>query len=266
MYALPIIDVVIPCHPKDQDTLDKSIDGIRRYGQDVRRIIVISENLLTKNAEWVPESVFPFSKYDVAEAIFKDKEAARKFVEKPKSRVGWIYKQLLNFYAPFVIDNISENVLVLDADLIFVKPVQFIDKNGRALFAPGMEYHRPYFEHATRLIPGFKRVYPQHSGIFHHMLFQKYVLKHLINLVETTHNKKFWEAFCDLIDVKHVEGSSVADYEIYFNFMFIYHKQMAQLRPLKMINCDTLKKLDQLIIQKTKKYDCISCQEYFRVK
>ena len=40
LKAAPI-DVVIPCHPKDLDTLELCIEGIRKYGQNIRRVIVV---------------------------------------------------------------------------------------------------------------------------------------------------------------------------------------------------------------------------------
>ena len=42
-----MIDVVIPAHKKDIDTLDLCIDGIRKNVKDVRRIIVVSKEKLT---------------------------------------------------------------------------------------------------------------------------------------------------------------------------------------------------------------------------
>ena len=56
-----MIDAVIPAHKKDIDTLDLCIDGIRQNVKDIRRIIVVSKDKLTDNAEFYPESNFSFS-------------------------------------------------------------------------------------------------------------------------------------------------------------------------------------------------------------
>ena len=55
-----MIDVVIPAHKKDVDTLDLCIDGIRNNVKDVRRIIVVSKDKLTDNQEFYSEEDFQF--------------------------------------------------------------------------------------------------------------------------------------------------------------------------------------------------------------
>ena len=121
------IDVVIPCAEKDLRTLERCIKGIYNNCDEVRRIIVISKKRLTKNAEWCSEYVFPFSRTDIVNALSKKDAKTQAQLMRPESRTGWYYQQLLKLYAPFVIRDISSNVLVLDADTIFLNPVEFID-------------------------------------------------------------------------------------------------------------------------------------------
>ena len=59
------VDVVIVSHPKDKGTIDNCIGGIRKNGQNVRRVIVVSSERLTENAEWFDETNYPFSKDDI---------------------------------------------------------------------------------------------------------------------------------------------------------------------------------------------------------
>lgn len=63
------IDVVIPCHPKDVPILDMCIDGIRKNGENIGKVYVISKDRLTDKAEWVDESIFPFTKLMITERI-----------------------------------------------------------------------------------------------------------------------------------------------------------------------------------------------------
>ncbi len=56
------IDVVIPCTNKDKKTLDLCIDGIRKYGKNIRRVIVVSSKPLTDKAEFFDEKLYPFFK------------------------------------------------------------------------------------------------------------------------------------------------------------------------------------------------------------
>jgi hypothetical protein len=249
------VDVVILCIRKDARTLDLCIKGIKKNGKYVRRIIVISPEKLTKLAEWFDEAKFPFSKAAVAQQILKN--GTTNF-----PRLGWIFQQLLKLYAPFVIQGISPNILLLDADTIFLNPVSFYDEDsGAGFFNPGTEYHGLYFDHAGKLVPSFKKIYKQYSGISHHMLIQLPILKDLFLTVETARKKDFWRAFCDCIDLSNVNRPCASEYEIYFNFALGRTKQ-CKIRELKWANVpfqnlDTYQKLG---------YHYVSCHRYLDKK
>lgn len=235
------IDVVIPCAPSDRDTLNLCIDGIRKNGMDIRRIIVVSPKKLSEKAEWYDEANFPFDKWSIAKTLFNgDEEEAEKHLRGP-NRVGWIYQQLLKLYAAYVIPDISSNILVLDADTIFLHPISFRDKNGFPYFATSGEYHEPYFSHMKNLIPWLKRQQP-YSGIVHHMLFQKPVLDDLFHTIEELHQKPAWEALISCIT--ELYWACLSEYEIYFNFIFAKSNQ-PQLRHLFWRNSGSLKKLNR---------------------
>ena len=89
------IDVIIPCAYKDMETLPLCITGVKKYGEGVRRVIVISKDCLTDQAEWVNEGKFSFTKEDVARAIFENENDASAFLKSPRTRIGWIFQQLL---------------------------------------------------------------------------------------------------------------------------------------------------------------------------
>lgn len=237
------IDVVIPCIRKDRETLELCIEGIRNNGQNIRRIIVVSPERMTENAEWFDENNYPFTKEGIACAIFQNPDEAKAYLLGP-NRIGWIYQQLLKLYAPLVIPGISSNVLVLDADTIFLNPVSFVDPSGHALFAYGSEYYGPYFSHAKKLIPGFKKVYPDYSGIAHHMLFQKCVIEDLFRRIETGHRISPWKALCRCISRKEaIAGSPLSEYEIYFNFICSQTDQRG-IRPLQWTEIQELENID----------------------
>jgi len=213
------IDVVIPAHEKDLPVLEMAIEGIKKYGKNVRRIIVVSARKFTDNAEWFNESVYPFSKNDVLEWIIDD-VLHDHTTNVP--RLGWIYQQFLKLYANIVIPNISPNILALDADTIFLNHVEFIDNDGNALYNVGAEYHKPYFKHMSELIKDhpITKAFPKFSGICHHMLFQKSVLEALFDSIYKTHNMEPWKAILHCIDKNCLPYSCFSEYEIYFNFIF----------------------------------------------
>ncbi|MFX0095788.1 MAG: hypothetical protein ACFFBD_28880, partial [Candidatus Hodarchaeota archaeon] len=109
-----VIDVIIPTCEKDLGTLELCIEGCRKNITGLRRIIVISKEKYTDNAEWFDERFFPFSLSDVEHLIGISK------------REGWYFQQLLKIYS-FSIPDIAENVLAVDSDTIFLRPVSFFE-------------------------------------------------------------------------------------------------------------------------------------------
>lgn len=219
-FANDPIDVVIPCVEKDSSTLSLCIRGIRENGANIRRVIVVSKQPFTDEAEWFDESEYPFSYQDIEEALgYQAPEHIKNLLAK-EARTGWYYQQLLKLYASLVIPNISSNILILDADAIFLNPVTFLDEHNAGLYNPGEEYHIPYFEHASRLIPAFHKCFPEYSGISHHMIFQRSVIETLMEEVECNHKIPFWQIFCRLVDPNDLIHSGASEYEIYFNYIF----------------------------------------------
>lgn len=256
------IDVVIPAISKDLPTLELCIKGIKRYGKNIRRIIVVSPTKLTDNAEWFDESNYPFTRNEVAYHLLKgDEAAAESYLTSPQSRFGWYYQQLLKLYAPFTIPDISPNVLILDSDTIFLKPVTFMSANGAGLYNFNkITVHKPYLIHAQHLIPGFKTQFLRRSGICHHMLFQKPVLEDLFATVERAHGKEFWQAFCECVASEELGKSGASEYEIYYNFVFS-RTNLVRNRSLHYIETGFL---DKLPMYKRQGYDYLSSHDYLR--
>ncbi len=255
------LDVVIPAHEKDCRTLDLCIAGIRKNCSQVRKIFVVSSHPLTDNAEWIDESFFPFNKYMISFLFTEgDPQQARSFLALPSSRIGWYFQQLLKLYAPFVIPDISSNVLILDADTVFLNPVEFIDDSGNGLYNVGTEHHLPYFVHAKKFLPGLNKLFPHHSCITHHMLFQRPILEELFALVERHHKKPLWLAFCACVAPEHIKKSisGASEYEIYMNFAFSRNKQVL-IRPLKWTNVEAPFSLEEY---KNQGYHYISCHSW----
>lgn len=254
------IDVVIVSHPKDKDTIDLCIEGIRENCPLVRRVIVVSSHRLTKNAEWFDEKQYPFSKNDVFLKIGRgSKKKAEAYFNQSGRPVGWFYQQLLKLYAPLVIPNISPNVLVIDADTVFLNPVTFLNEvNGGLFCMSSLPAKRRYLDHAKRLVPGYERVYPEVYSVCHHMLFQKPILKDLFKKVEKFHKTSFWKAFCLCVDLDERKGAS--EYEIYYNFA-LRNTDQVELRPLHWKNSPTL---DQISIFKAEGYQFVSFHTYLR--
>ncbi|CCB86519.1 putative uncharacterized protein [Parachlamydia acanthamoebae UV-7] len=255
------IDVVIPCTAKDLEILNFCIAGLKANCAQIRRIIVVSSHPLTDQAEWFDEANFPFNKAEIAFHLLKgDTNASQYYLQDP-ARLGWYYQQMLKYYAAFVIPDISSNILILDSDTIFLNPVEFLSADFGGLYNPGTEYHKTYFEHADRFLPGLRRLYPEHSGISHHMLFQAPVLQELFTAVENYHKMPLWQAFCRCVSADYTLASGASEFEIYFNFVFSRTNQV-KLRHLKWKNVSNLKHLSQY---KAQGYHYVSCHAWSRI-
>lgn len=254
------IDVVIPCAGKDKPTLELCIDGIRKYGKNVNRIIVVSDKQYSDSAEWFDEKLFPFTKLDIIQSVFQSKVKGQAFVKEHPGKTGWIYQQFLKLYAPFVIPKISPNVLVLDSDTVFLRPVTFTHKN-RGIFTVSDEYHPPYFDWMQRSIPWLTKLFSQYSGVSHHMLLQRPVLHDLFTTIKTQHKDLVWKSLSRAIDQTLLpDHSSLSEYELYFNFALSKSKDL-RVRRLKWKNVATLQEIETA---RSEDYDFVSCHSWMR--
>ncbi len=226
------IDVVIVSHKKDQALLDDCIKGIKNNCHNIGRVIVVSSEKLTDNAEWFDENRFPFSLDDIFLTIGRgDRKQSQHFFNNHNRKPGWYFQQLLKLYSSFVIPDISSNILIVDADVIFMNSVEFLNRKNGGLFCISHRKAKPlYLEHAKQLVPGYERIYPEIYSVCHHMLFQRPILEDLFVTVEQYHGKPFWQAFCLCVQPNLKKGAS--EYEIYYNFA-LSHTNQVELRELK---------------------------------
>lgn len=253
------IDVVIPAASKDQNMLKYCVDGIKNNCPQVRRIIIVSSHPLIDETEWFDEKEFPFTKADVALYLnHMDEKRALHYCH--EGRCGWYFQQLLKFYAPLVIPDISSNVLILDSDVVFFQPVEFLNNSGGGIYATRILTSPLYLIHAQKLLPGLRRFHLLHSGVVHHMIFQKPVLEDLFRQVEKYHNIEFWKAFCLCVDEGNIRRPGASEYEIYFNFAFSRSKQVT-IRPLRWINNGDVSSMEE---HKKHGYHFVAYHSYLR--
>jgi len=232
-----MIDVVIPAHSKDIDTLDLCINGIRDNVKNVRRIIVVSKDKLTDNAEFYCEKDFPFSFDDVGDIVGYHWKTFN------------YYGGLIQTTAALVIPDLERDVLICDADTIFLKETEFVNKEDIALYnvsydIPSHITLHPYLEHMDKLIPGLTKQ-TRYSGICHHMLIQQDILQEMFDRVEAIHKMPFWKAdisvtlqnYKSLNPVRsHADAPLLfTTYELYFNYVMRYHLDRVAIRPQKSI-------------------------------
>jgi hypothetical protein len=258
-----MFDIVIPVGPKDMELLklqlQYTIKNILNY-RNIYIVLDMSYQDLDKydekeNIFYIDDKIFPFNLKTVS--LYHKKYN--------KDRNGWYLQQLIKLYSGLVIPGILEKYLVIDTDTFFLKPTQFINDNDKLLYSYGTEYHIPYFVHMKKLCNDFGKIYKDKSGICHHMIFDTVYIKELFQKVENIHKKDFWILFLLFSDMPH--PSSASEYEIYFNYMFKYHKDKVELRKLNWDNVGgEIKNISSIIsnIRNNTNYDFISYHWYMR--
>lgn len=244
---LNTFDIVICVGPNDLSVINEQIKYTKKNILNYNKIYLIScdPNLNINDTTTIDEKTFPFSLDNVKEIIKSD------------TRCGWYYQQLLKMYAPFVIDNLLNRVLVLDSDTYFLKPTNFVSADGKCLYAYGAEYNIPYFNHMQKLHPNLKKIVNV-SGICHHMMFEKQYLYQLIAGIEQYHIKPFFNCFLECVEPSDWNGSGASEYEIYFNFVLQNYSNNVQIRPLNWKNTSDINVLNN------SEYDYVSYHWYLR--
>jgi hypothetical protein len=223
------IDIVIPLGPNEMANIHRQLSYTRQNVIGFRNIYVIcyDPSVHIDGCIMIQESSFPFTKEDVAEVFAK--------YNGKNNRNTWYYQQLLKLYVGFVIPDILDKYLIIDADVYFLKPIEFII-DDKMIFTTGNQYWEPYFTHMNKMHPSFLKNINQ-SGISHHMLFYKKYVKEIFDIVEDYHKSFFWKVFLDMVEehknhkIDYIE-SGASEYELYFNFVVKYHTNDIHIRKL----------------------------------
>ena len=144
-------DIVIPLGPNEKKNIHKQIEYTKKNVIGYRNIYIVTnnfDNIQIDGCQIIDESIFPFKMTDIADyfAQYNGKN----------NRNGWYLQQLIKLYASFVIEGILDTYLVIDADVFFLKPIEFC-KNSHFIFTTGNEEHKPYFKHMEKLHPSFQK-------------------------------------------------------------------------------------------------------------
>ncbi|CAJ1407731.1 unnamed protein product [Effrenium voratum] len=210
-----VVDCIIPAHEKDYETLSHAVRSLRQFCPEVRRILVLSSSppLADCEVEWLDEAdpVWPFRRSDL---------------EGCGCGSGWLLQQLLKLYAPVLLEGLADDVLVCDADVVWLQPVRFLLPSDSGAYInvfnthtcppirSAVDLHR-YDGFVPAILPGLQKPRPKETAVCHHMVLQKRVLKQLMEEVELACGRSFWQAYCEA--AKATEGRA-SEYELYYAF------------------------------------------------
>ena len=227
IYEKKSFDIVIPIGPNDIDVVENQVNFTKQniIGYNNIYLVYKDTTLQVEGCTTIPESIFPFSLTTVSQ------------FHGERKRNNWYFQQLLKLYS-FLIPNILDTFLILDSDTFFLQPTTFVSGN-KCLYNTGTEYHIPYFKHMEKVHPEFKKVH-QHSGICHHMMFEKRYILEMFSMVESKHNDLFYNVFLQCVSESEYDTSGASEYEMYFNYMVSKHPDKIIIRNLKFGNVSGL--------------------------
>lgn len=220
------VDLVIPAHEKDFPVLEKGVRSALRHLSPIGQVHVVS----AAEFSW-PDDRVRWSPEPVDGAVPSLSDVAKRFADASGvfSRASWVYQQLLKLGAGSYIADLSSSYLVIDADVIFLRPVTFDPAQvGRFPYSRAYEHHLPYREAYERLFGTPPTA--SFSLTAHHMLYDRDLLAQMQEDLERRHEVPWFWAYVDTVDP--AEASSISEMDIYGWWVLQHHPELARLRQL----------------------------------
>lgn len=255
-----MIDVFVPCHPKDFPFLELCVKSILRYFRPrPNRVVVVTPATKDAEREIINLGVELLDEKSITGC--PPLSLMPRIVVGNEYRTSWYYQQFLKW----AIGKHTQHryYAVVDADTIFLRAVELM-KNDKTVFHCGIQYHKPYFVTYEKLL-GYFPARQRMSYIVNYMLFDTEVLNELIAKIEERAGGMKWhERILQVIDPN--EASSFSEYETYgYYFSQLYPERYISVEgkniilPLKQAK---LHRLNALLLRR--KYNSLSYHNYNR--
>jgi hypothetical protein len=268
---VPLAAVVLTTG-KDVKVFEKSMLSALKHLVDVDKFYVITPDKaslekqvgrkLGHRVKFVDESIFSFRGANISEVMIESVRERGVYpidgnspLEKiVYSKLGWFLQQLLKLYAGKVLG--LEDFLLLDSDLIWFQNVRFLnrtlaDGTKSYNYASSGQWNLNYRATLQKIggVPAYDWPANQvfRSGIVHHMVIVKKVMDALMQHSEMSHGGlPFWKVMLNESAQElgcHAPrpqicgaGSTLSEYELYFNFALNKFPETVNFRPLLWAN------------------------------
>jgi len=249
-----MFDVVIPCSPKDNDNLKQTLRSLRNL-RGWRSIYIISPEPVSLDTG-VPYKEVRDSAFDSLFTLARIK--ARWLQEFPDMayRSSWVYQQLLKLYCPQVIPDLLDSFLFLDSDTMVLRDLNL--DPAKFQYSIPSENHTPYKENYYRLTGLTAQSF---SFINHHMMYRRLYLQEIFDHVHRCHWKPFFDVLLDSLD--YTIQSTMAEQEIYGNWMYFHHRDICEYRHLNTSDLNYIPS-DSQLTDLAQQYDLVSSHAWLR--
>ena len=182
--SLPQIEILSVAAGKDLEFLGFALKNAIKYSKNevVKISIICPKNDLKLCQELISSENFQCEVVIVDEEKEIDESIRIQLKQRFNSRYGWVLQQLLA--VNFVMNSNAKGILLLNADTVMLREVQWLDFESNQILMASVEYHEPYyaFLHKTlRFAPD-----PKYTFITHHMLFQPPIYKSILEKKDIT--------------------------------------------------------------------------------
>jgi hypothetical protein len=225
MTAAPV-DVVIPAHPKDFAVLRHGLRALLRHVTPIRRVIVVApDRFEARDARvwWISDPP--------ADVLPRPKTIASRWPagSPGEARGGWLYQQLLKLGAATYIEDLTDTYVVIDADVVFLRPVTFDLSPGKRMRYSLSAEHVPAYADAYERLTGH-RPPTDRSLTAHHMVVDRALVTEMTADLQRRTGVPWYDAFLDAVDPS--QPSSACEQSTYGWWVLERHPELAERRQL----------------------------------
>lgn len=198
-------DIVIVSHEKDFNNIKYIVEHCDKNLDFDSIHLIVSEGVVYNDMELLEQLTNKKIYCHLESSVLKINKS------KIKHRPSWIYQMMLKLF-----QNVTENdnFLVIESDCVILKNLHFFDGEKTIFYLGRDHHHRQYYSFNQKLL-GIGREY-DHSFISEFMMYDKKIIKELLNKT----NCKTTEDFLELV-YEYVDGECYpSDYDLYGNFFY----------------------------------------------
>lgn len=223
------LSVIMPSVLQDIDTLLKNADIFFRY-LPIKNIYIISPVNVREKIAQLNDSRLIFADENEFCNVKRIRELYSLRTNTNPGRFGWYIQQFVKMqFSRFTND---DYYFVWDSDTIPLRAVEMFSDDGRPYFDMKTEYHQPYFDTISRLLPGVKKAVNK-SFISEHMIIRAEYMREMIREIESSavvEGSNFQEKIMNAVDAGDLSKSGFSEFETFGSYVMTRHEGSYILR------------------------------------
>ena len=206
--ADPGIHIIIFCKSEYRNAVSRCVQSVETFVKDIilSRTIVSNRRLEVDGYELVLDHNF-WQLFDPD------------FVHSRLYNINWIKQQLFKLQVDQLV---SGNVLILDAEVLFINDTNWMCGNQSTLYTTYSPHCQAYFDFIKDLVD--QTQVNSSSCISDAMIFNTDVLIELRQRIQQLHQQQPYLETIDKLVSKH--GSSLSEFELYGNYVTEHHPEL----------------------------------------